>query len=353
MNRSKYKNILLVRTDRIGDVVLTTPAISLLRENYPDANLYFLTRQYTAPLLSHYKYLQEIIIYRPESIHKGFRGHLQLGRELKSRQIDLALLFYPRPGLALALRAARIKHRVGIGYRWYSFLLNHRIFEHRKYGRRHELEYNLSLMENFIESVPPPGQIKFDFQTDERLNLLRDKALSKLEINTGTDYVVVHPGSGGSAPNLPPAMFARIINYIARNSSLKILLAGSAMEASLINEIAAEAEGDSLTRVIGDWDLETYTSVIAKSRLFISNSTGPMHIARAFNIPLVAFYCPAIPCSPKRWGPYNRPDSVLAPDVEPCKTCNRQTCPHGNCLSHIEWPEIRALLDLRLAIRQE
>jgi ADP-heptose:LPS heptosyltransferase len=82
--------------------------------------------------------------------------------------------------------------------------------------------------------------------------------------------------------------------------------------------------------------------------LFISNSTGPLHIARVFDIPLIAFYCPAIPCSPRRWGPYNRIQSVLQPDIEPCKTGNPRKCPHGNCLESIKWEDIRILLDKRL-----
>jgi len=82
--------------------------------------------------------------------------------------------------------------------------------------------------------------------------------------------------------------------------------------------------------------------------LFISNSTGPLHIARAMDIPLLAFYCPAIPCSPERWGPYNQLDSVITPRLEPCKSGNPEKCLHGNCLGLISWEMIQPRLDVKL-----
>jgi heptosyltransferase-2 len=86
-------------------------------------------------------------------------------------------------------------------------------------------------------------------------------------------------------------------------------------------------------------------SIIAGASFFISNSTGPLHIARAFNIPLLAFYCPAIPCSPERWGPYNQKDSIITPDIIPCKSCNIDKCPYGNCLNLISWSDIQKRLE--------
>ncbi|MBN2366328.1 MAG: lipopolysaccharide heptosyltransferase II, partial [Calditrichaeota bacterium] len=115
---NNYNHILLVRTDRIGDVILTTPSISLLRENYPSARISFLTRNYTKPLLEHHRDLDNIIVYDPEQRHKGIRGLFKLAQDLKNQDIDLAILFHPLPALALALFMASIPHRAGTGYRW-------------------------------------------------------------------------------------------------------------------------------------------------------------------------------------------------------------------------------------------
>jgi heptosyltransferase-3 len=296
------KNILLIRTDRIGDVVLTTPAISLLHGTYPNADLFFLTREYTAPLLKHHPYIKEVITYDPEGKHRGLKGHLRFAEELKKREIELAIFFHPVAYLALSVFMANIPHRLASGYRWYSFLLNHPVYEHRKYGLRHELEYNLSLIKNFIKTMPTPEEIKFQFTMDESMIALKQKELKKF--NIGSRYIIIHPGSGGSAPNLPMEMFSRILIYLRQRTDMDIILAG--------------------------------------------DYTGPLHIARAFDIPLLAFYCPAVPCSPERWGPYNRQDSIITAPVEPCKTCNINKCPHGNCLRHISWEMIKTGLDNKL-----
>jgi heptosyltransferase-3 len=337
------QKILLIRTDRIGDVILTIPLISVLREVYPQAHISFLTRSYTAPLLKYQKTLNEIIIYQPENQHKGIIGTLSLSRILKSKNFDIAFLFYPSPQLAIALKLAHIPRRVGSGFRWYSFLFNQRTFEHRKHGKKHELEYNLSLLNHYIPKIPSPSDIRFDFQKNNKLTQLKNKALQKYHIKK--NYIIIHPGSGGSSPNLPPRTFHQMIQYLLKKLNKPILVVGDKSEEKLLNEVIDSLCSDRLHLVCGAWDLETYMAVIAQSSLFISNSTGPLHIARAFDVPLIGFYCPAIPCSPERWGPYNKLDSILSPNIEPCKSCNMDKCPYDNCLDLIKWESIQTLLD--------
>ncbi|UCF64027.1 MAG: glycosyltransferase family 9 protein [bacterium] len=338
----KYNNILLIRTDRIGDVVLTTPAIKLLHEVYPKARLFFLTRDYTAPLLKHHPYLHEILIYKPDADHKGWTGHLKLSRTLKERQIDLAFLFYPQASIAFSLFMAGIPNRIGTGYRWFSFLLNFRKYEHRKYGKKHELEYNLSLLENFIPRLPTPSEITFDFTVDSTLQKLKHQILEKYQLKQ--EYIIIHPGSGGSAPNLPPQKYAAVLEYLAQHTQSSLILVGDPSERALISQIAEQSNANPV-QILGDWDLESYMAMISGAEYFISNSTGPLHIARAYNVPLLSFYCPAIPCSPERWGPYNQLHNVMIPPVNPCKTCNIDKCPHGNCLANISWESIQSRLD--------
>ena len=337
-----FHNIVLIRTDRIGDVVLTTPAIKLLHQAYPEARIYFLTREYTAPLLKHHPYLDDIILYRPETEHRGLQGHLKLSQELKARDIDLAFLFYPQAGIAFSLFWAGIPNRVGTGYRWYSILLNRRKYEHRKYGKRHELEYNLSLLENYVPQIPIPPNISFEFNPNTQVHELRNKTLLQYKIQE--KYILIHPGSGGSAPNLPANKYVQIINYLSKNQRSDLVLVGDPAEKELISAISDSA-AEKLVKIMGEWDLETYMAAISGAQYFISNSTGPLHIARAFDIPLLAFYCPAIPCAPERWGPYNRLEDIITPSVIPCKTCNIDKCPHGNCLENISWETIKSHLD--------
>ena len=142
--------ILLIRTDRIGDTILTLPSVTAIRKKYPKAYIAFLSRPYTQPLIEQYSGIDLFLTYDPDGIHKGFKGILKLIKELKEHKFHSAILFYPRIELAFAIFRAKIPIRIGTGYRWYSFFFNNRIFEHSKECKKHESEYNLSLLEPLI-----------------------------------------------------------------------------------------------------------------------------------------------------------------------------------------------------------
>jgi ADP-heptose:LPS heptosyltransferase len=274
-------------------------------------------------------------------------GCITLSKELKQNNIDIAFLFYPTPALALSLRLAKIPIRVGTGYRWYSFLVNHRIFQHRKHGLKHELEYNIFLLKDFIKEIPSPSRINFNFSINESLENKKAEIFKKIKISKS--YVIIHPGSGGSAPNLPPHKYAKIADYLIENTDVDIILVGDKREYKLLNYIAEKISKNKKVHLIsGEWDLEDYTAMIAFCNLFLSNSTGPLHIARALNVPLLAFYCPALPYTPRRWGPYNQIDSVLSPRINYPSRCSTKHCPYQNCLDKIEWSVIKNKIDLIL-----
>ena len=202
------KRFLLIRTDRVGDTILTFPAVTALRNNYPEAFISFLAQPYTVPLIEQYEGIDLLLSYEPEGRHRGWKGVLKLSHQLRELNFDAAILFYPRPQLAFALLKAKIPIRIGTGYRWYSFLLNRRIYEHRKDCRKHESEYNLSLLESLMPDKITQPHYEFkqwtpepwwdDFQTE-----LKSK-----------DYVILHSGCGASAPNLNEEQYKLIIRLL-------------------------------------------------------------------------------------------------------------------------------------------
>ena len=132
------KRFLLVRTDRVGDTILTLPAVTALRKKYPESFISFLAQPYTIPLIEQYEGIDLLLTYEPKGQHRGWQGVLKLGHQLGNLNFDVVMLFYPRPELAFALWLAKIPLRIGTGFRWYSFLLNKRIYEHRKDCLKHE-----------------------------------------------------------------------------------------------------------------------------------------------------------------------------------------------------------------------
>ena len=135
--------ILVVRTDCIGDVVLSLPVVTALRRAYPGAYLAMLVHPGIRGIVEHHPDLDGVLW--DGAGETGFRGFFRLLGEIRRGKFDVALLLHPTLRLAVVLALAGIPVRVGTGYRFYAFLFNRRVWEHRKDSRRHEVEYNLSL----------------------------------------------------------------------------------------------------------------------------------------------------------------------------------------------------------------
>lgn len=339
------RRILISRTDRIGDVVLTTPLATALKAALPDSEITFLIRDYTAPLVALHRDVDHIRIYDPAGRHRGLVGHLRLTHELRREGYDTVILARPRPALAAVLFLAGIARRIGIGYRWYSIFLNHRIFEHRKTGQRHELDHNLTFLQAL--GIAVPGDVRFHFELTDALRQWRQEEWARRGLSG--PYALIHPGSGGSAPNLTDRQYRLLIETLLEETDMTVLLTGAASEKRLAAQLVDGFPAKRVRSLAGAFDMAHLMAVIAEAELFMASSTGPFHIANAFDVPVLGFYCPAPPCSPRRWGPYHQQEWVLVPDLPPCEQCRTERCPHGNCLSHLSDDRLRDTLRRRLA----
>jgi len=136
---------LVIRTDRIGDVILSTPVLSAIKQSFSDSYVAMLVRPYTREVVSGHPHLDQIIVDDEAGEHYGARGLLRLARKIKALRFDVALILHPTFRLALLTRLAGIPIRVGTQYRAYSWLFNRRVPLHRKKSGKHELELNLEI----------------------------------------------------------------------------------------------------------------------------------------------------------------------------------------------------------------
>ncbi len=342
-SKREIRRILAVRTDRIGDLVLTLPSCTALKARYPDASITLLTRDYTEPIARMHKAIDEVIVYDPDGEHKGIEGAGRLGALLSYKNFDMAVLFYSRPELALALWLARIPLRYGTGMRWYNwFLLNRKIYKHRKKSGRHELELGMDLIEGLVGGQIPE-EVDFGLVVPPESLAKADEVLE--EVGISTPFALVHPGSGDSAPNLPSAMFGKIARHLHDEYGFEVIIAGTGQEVELVREVKGLSGSGSGVHTVTGMEMETYIALISKAAFFTANSTGPLHLARALNVVVLGFFCNAIPCAPNRWGPYGKPESVLTPNVPACASCDRGSCEHGNCLNLIHWSTINDAIE--------
>ncbi|HEY6952431.1 MAG TPA: glycosyltransferase family 9 protein, partial [Bacteroidota bacterium] len=305
----------------------------VLRESFPSSTISFLARSYTRDIVEGQAGLDNVILYDNNGREKPFGTVLA---ELRHSNYDAAIVVFPRFRLALLLWLAGIDTRVGTGYRWYSFLFNSRVYEHRKTARKHEFEYNLSLLGNLgckvgAHVVPTMSIVAEAVQGAEAER-------KRLGLAPGDIVAILHPGSGGSARDWSPAKF-RALAVALDKLGWKVVVTGAKGEESLVGEVVSGTGGIARASV-GMLTLKELAAFIKSANLFVSNSTGPLHIAAAVGTPVIGFYPPIVACSPERWGPVTNRKAIFVPDRSRCSLCKGGPCQGNVCMDQIDVQQV-------------
>lgn len=318
---SNFHRVLIVRTDRIGDVILTLPMARVLKNQFPNVVITMLIQTYTADLVMDDKNVDEILFYKKD---KKVIPIFEFVRTIRDHNFDIVFHAYPRFRIALIMWLARIPVRVGTGYRWFSFLFNHKVYEHRRDARYHELEYNLHLL-NTIGC--PTNQVDIQPTINPASEILKKvrSLLAGFEINPEHKLVILHPGSGGSARDWSPRNFGFLGKLLGELHNIKIIVTGGQSEDQIVDEVVSKI-GDAAIPFVDRVSLREYCALAKLSSLFISNSTGPIHIAAAVGTPVIGFYSHINTISAARWGPYTDKKVIFVPEGKPqnCKICLRK-----------------------------
>ncbi|MDZ4713152.1 MAG: glycosyltransferase family 9 protein [bacterium] len=307
IDKAEVKNILITRTDRLGDVILTLPLITLARKIFVNAKIYFLTTKYPGEILEDYEGIDELLTEEeiPYCLNKY--------EFLQSKNIDLVISVKPRFDLAFLFYMLGIKYRIGTAYRWYSFLYNYKVHEHRKTSNKHESDYNLNLLLNFFKEETSGKNFYFRY-TDESFSGLNIK-LKEFNLDLKDRFIILHPGSGKSALDLPVTKQSELVKLLLNNyTGYKIVFTGLESERNLVEEITKDIHSkDRIIDLAGKLNLKELLILIDNCKLFISNSTGPIHIAGALNKNIIGFYPNEKVMSDVRWGPLSRNAVIIRP----------------------------------------
>lgn len=306
IKKEEIKNILVTRTDNLGDMILTLPLINEIRRLFPGAGIFFMIKNYTSLLLKDYPGINGLIIA------DDFKGMSEKIKCFKKNKIDLAINVKPEFDLALAFFLSGIKYRIGTAYRWYSFLYNLKVHEHRKYSVKHESEYNLNLLKTFFDETKIENKFHFSYSEEEK-NSINKKISGLLD----KKYVIIHPGSRGSARDLPLSKMAEFTDKILKEfPDYEVVLTGTNEDRHSTEFLFRKSENDYKNRLndlTGRLDLKELMILIDNSKLFVSNSTGPIHIAGALNKNIIGFYPNNKIMSEVRWKPLSSNAVILKP----------------------------------------
>lgn len=296
---SEPRRIIISRTDRIGDVVLSLPVFASLKECFPQASLTALVRPYTADVVSSFPAVDNVTVYEDSD------SLFNTAMKLKKLRADTILFLYPRFRLAAAAFLARIPVRVGTAYRWYSFLHNTKVKEHRKHSVKSEAEYNLSLAEA-IGCKTRRLETRLSIDSDAILKARRFLAQKNVQ-----RFAVVHPGSGGSAVDWTAGNFRKLCESISGKLNTTVIVTGSDSERDICREIS-EGIGNCYAAA-GEFSLREFIAFLSLASAFVSNSTGPIHLAASVGTPVVGIYPNAKPMTPVRWAPITDRKIIVTP----------------------------------------
>ncbi len=318
MQRFNYfmKNILISRTDNLGDVVLTFPLAGYLKKHFPDSRILFLGKKYTADVIKACNSIDEFIS-REDLISDPFI--------LKSKNIEAAIFVYPDKNVAKICKQNGISIRIGTSHRiFHWFYANRKISFSRKKSNLHEAQLNFKLLEGLgIKEIPSTESLGKLLDVSPKIDI--PEAI-KSELDNGKKKIILHPKSKGSAREWPIQNFFFLARKLI-SAGYTPVITGTKEEGEKIrkeqNNFFSLPEMIDLT---GKVTLGELISVISKSDGLIACSTGPLHIASALGVNTIGFYPPIRPMHAGRWKPLGRSSSVLSLDKD-CTDCAKG----GNC----------------------
>lgn len=317
----KQQKILVSRTDRAGDLILTLPVFREIKKEYPNCHLTAHVRRYTAPITKLCSEIDDLIIdddYEDGLVSKP------LIRAFRERDFDRAIIVHPTGRTILSAFCAKIPIRTGRASNIYQFFLNDKRRQNRSKNEKHEFEYNLDLLEGFVKNIDYlPISFKLnDKQLEEGKNFLIKAGMGNVK------PVIIHPGHGGSAYNIAPNMYAALAERLLDNNIPVLVSLGPGEEH--MEKYFGKSINGKLGFISGIPDLEKLATVFACCRGFIGGSTGPLHLAASLGLKCVAYFPPVKAMTPKRWGPVGCDSLIIKPSVNDCygkcDKCNLKSC---------------------------
>lgn len=318
----------------IGDSVLALPALNNLRRNYPGSEIWIAARDWVKDLFATGDFCEGTIAIRKQN---GLKGLFISAQKLKESRFDLGILFTNSLASALHFYLGRIPERWGYKKDGRDFLLTKRIPIQNNADRPHQAHYYLDLLyrsglKKFSEDL--------EFPLDKNEKIRTAEWLRSLNIDPERLVIAVNPGAYyGSAKRWPARKYAELVSLLLKEIPAQILIVGSSGERPLAEAISSMMDKKPFI-LAGQTSLSRLVSVISFADLFITNDSGPMHLANALKVPVVALFGPT---DPSRTGPYQQPSSIIHKGA-PCWPCSYRVCPFDHrCMLDISSQEVYQL----------
>lgn len=363
MLRTEEVHLLVIRPDRLGDVILSTPVLEVIKQKYPKIKLTILVKEGVAPILRGLAPVDDVLIFAPEGRHAGFHGFWQLVSDLKVRDFRFSIALQSNWKIAAATYFAGVSRRVGPLSKMHSYLFyNLGIRQRRSQVEMHEADYNLQLLKR-IGILPRSRSIPTQVHVSEtELGRAQQWLQEQGWRPEGRPTIIIHPGMGGSALNWPDTSYHDLARSLVQEG-FQVLVTGGSHEVGLLDEMEKEtvprlekAPGKLIFfRNTEGRPIDFLAGLFKHAHLVVVPSTGPLHLAVALGIPVLTFFPPIRVQSAIRWGPYLLDESrasVLVPEVYCGQDfkCLGSACHYYPCMKSLTVNQ--AIEQVRLQLQQ-
>ena len=324
-------NVLVVKLDRIGDMVMTTPIFRALKKGWPNAQISVLVNPVNKSAINNNPFIDYIYVYDKEKKHKSLNSRIHFFRSIREKEFDLVI----DPYLDYELKTSFITRFVGSKFRLGFEFAGKEIFYNIRYPARafpvftekkHIVDYYLDLISSLgIKADRKQPEI---FLTSGEKENARQRLKSK-GLKPEDKVIGIHPGAHYESQRWPIEKFAAVSDYLITRYDARIILFAGRVEKQLLSEFRGYAVNTPI--FLCDLSLREFMSTLSHCSLFLCNNSGPLHIATALNIPTVSTIGPT---TPFLWWPRGENQIVLRKDLY-CSPCKRGVCNTHECMELI------------------
>ena len=320
----KPVNILISRTDAIGDVCLTLPVCQAIQAAYPDSTLTYLCRGYTQAVVACFEPIAHILTL--EELEQSS----QKERDKLLGQFDVVIHLFPNKKVAQWCKQAKIPMRIGTAHRLFHLLTcNFRPRFTRKRSDLHEAQLNFKLLAPLgITELPSVTEI------NKEINFNVTVLPVELAQHDWSQTVLIHPKSNGSGVEYPLEKYFALALALAQQD-YQVFFTGTEKEGALFR--AQIPVHPAITDATGQWDLPTFIQVISKAKALVACSTGPYHIAGLCGIKAIGLFAQRKPIHPGRWAALGA-NAIALTANKACLVCaSGADC---KCIEEIDFQDI-------------
>ncbi len=289
-----WKRVAVVRTDGLGDNVLTLPLAGALKWHQPDIEVVWVCRPYASELAGMSQYVDEVQTWSPENDETSLSW---------LRNLDAVVFAFPEPSLMAAAAKCGVPVRVATGRRWSGLWhANVRMWHSRRWRPVHETLQGLRL----LHGLAVPAAWRFPEPSDWPSLVGWSSPVPRRQEGTEAPTALLHPGNHGSANGWSVSRFQALTTLLLADG-WRVVVTGTLSERPPLEDwLASLPLSSSLVDAVGKWNLSELLAELGHADVVVASSTGPLHMASALGTPVVGLYRDEAPFWAARWAPLGK-----------------------------------------------